>query len=709
MGTCSEMKLRFVYVTTLPFFIYADKRKTSRFNFAKELRDGKSLVLNNFDVKRKPEYSFVDKDETPMTSAKLEAIPFWTELTDLKSPKKHKKETLDSVWGNIEASPHTPEDAKKVSRKEKKKQDKIADKSAPHVVDKPEAWTQVTSMDPIVHLKAVLWGNYLDTLEKKKNEDGKDMFGGLVEKHELKKHKDAFDKAFEKLTEKKDPSEIIESLKSKITTPAPTTPEPTTTTTTTTPAPTTTTQAPTTTEQPQELRDALDYIGETLGLSDPDYNYESNNGEKVTGLNDSNPDYNYGDYSNLGDLTSFIEEEIDDHLNKLESLATETREDLATTQEAIEEIEEKIDQVEKNSVEGLSDHNPDYDYSEDYHTNNFSSPKTPKSDNTKSPSGISKTPKSDKTETPSGVSNANVMVLGKENETGSGFDVALLDKPNFMGNEKNPIAMRSAAFADHLYLKEDKLSFQKLNNKILDKIQEKIKDNGVPQEGTLAKRIFDEMYLQVDQSQVLKDEGKLLDPTRGVNNCPGGVCQVPFDLTAIWGFGCWCNFGTNLMMGHSKPVDEVDKLCRDMQLCLRCAKFDAQQVGDVCDPLTQDWVTVSGPNYTYDCASQNAGDKCAERSCCCEADFLAGLMGLVFQLPQYVQDTNFLHSQGFDTDLSCPVGPGPRQEKNCCGVYPDRFPYGIQNRGCCHGMKLYPLATHDCCPDGTTKPIGVLC
>ena len=30
------------------------------------------------------------------------------------------------------------------------------------------------------------------------------------------------------------------------------------------------------------------------------------------------------------------------------------------------------------------------------------------------------------------------------------------------------------------------------------------------------------------------------------NYCENGVCEVPISLHALWGYGCWCNFGEDL-------------------------------------------------------------------------------------------------------------------------------------------------------------------
>merc|ERR1711981_1478769 len=71
--------------------------------------------------------------------------------------------------------------------------------------------------------------------------------------------------------------------------------------------------------------------------------------------------------------------------------------------------------------------------------------------------------------------------------------------------------------------------------------------------------------------------------------CEGGVCQAPLGLQGIWGYGCWCNFGAALMTGRATPVNKFDEICRDMQLCLRCAVRDSVIDGYGCDPKTKSY------------------------------------------------------------------------------------------------------------------------
>ena len=62
-------------------------------------------------------------------------------------------------------------------------------------------------------------------------------------------------------------------------------------------------------------------------------------------------------------------------------------------------------------------------------------------------------------------------------------------------------------------------------------------------------------------------------------HCEDGDCVVPFGLDRIWGYGCWCHFGADLMVGHGQPQNVFDAICKDLQLCSRCAKYDGKVEG----------------------------------------------------------------------------------------------------------------------------------
>jgi len=63
-------------------------------------------------------------------------------------------------------------------------------------------------------------------------------------------------------------------------------------------------------------------------------------------------------------------------------------------------------------------------------------------------------------------------------------------------------------------------------------------------------------------------------------------------LQPIWGYGCWCNFGENLMQGSGKPQDAYDHICQSMQMCMRCAVMDSaenEENDGYCDPLVDSY------------------------------------------------------------------------------------------------------------------------
>ena len=58
--------------------------------------------------------------------------------------------------------------------------------------------------------------------------------------------------------------------------------------------------------------------------------------------------------------------------------------------------------------------------------------------------------------------------------------------------------------------------------------------------------------------------------------------------------------------------------------------------------------------------------------------------------------------------------PAPAETKQCCGAYPERFPYKVSAKSCCSSVatnegKTYDSTTHVCCDDGSTTAIGNDC
>lgn len=210
------------------------------------------------------------------------------------------------------------------------------------------------------------------------------------------------------------------------------------------------------------------------------------------------------------------------------------------------------------------------------------------------------------------------------------------------------------------------------------------------------------------------------------NNCGPNGCNVLMGLDGIWNYGCWCNFGDDLTEGFGAPVNRFDEICRDYQLCLRCAKWDAKQSGTppavpyTCDPLTDTYAAISGADFNVQCTLANNADPnnhCGTHLCTCNYNFFKELIQEIWAQTPY--DSTPLHSNGWDRDDHC-IGssnggggggggtgvPGPKQDLRCCGHYPDRFPYNADIKSCCDKKEIYNPINKKCCADGTVDLIG---
>ena len=108
-------------------------------------------------------------------------------------------------------------------------------------------------------------------------------------------------------------------------------------------------------------------------------------------------------------------------------------------------------------------------------------------------------------------------------------------------------------------------------------------------------------------------------------NCHDDECDIPVTLKGIWNYGCWCNFGSDLLKGKGQPVNPHDKVCQDMQLCLRCAEMDATKENRACNVKTQDFnsllqmgaigLTNNQNSINSGCITLNGVDKCIEYTC----------------------------------------------------------------------------------------------
>jgi len=216
---------------------------------------------------------------------------------------------------------------------------------------------------------------------------------------------------------------------------------------------------------------------------------------------------------------------------------------------------------------------------------------------------------------------------------------------------------------------------------------------------------FLEQYLAIDPSSTQDRE----------LNCQDANCKVPITLSGIWGYGCWCNFGVDLMKGNGLPMNEFDNVCKNMQLCLRCARMDGTDENEECDPKTQDynaafsWFPTQN-SLGSDCSSQNNNHKCSSRVCTCEIQLINDLMNLIWSgirySPIYQTSTNPSGTGTFSQNTECEITNGPNSDIQCCGKYPFRYTYNNLEKDCCEAsQEVFNPVSEECCPNGV-QPFG---
>jgi len=214
----------------------------------------------------------------------------------------------------------------------------------------------------------------------------------------------------------------------------------------------------------------------------------------------------------------------------------------------------------------------------------------------------------------------------------------------------------------------------------------------------------------------MMQEDKEADVDGGVRNlnCASASCNIPLNLRGVWGYGCWCYFGNDLLKGRGTPVNPHDSACERMQQCLKCARMDGIDGGYNCDPKTAlysaAFFPVSATNTLGSgCSTQNPGNLCGSHICTCEMQFINDILDLVWQGYQY--DPSFTHPNNpaggtFDADANCAINTPIDADVECCGAYPFRYPFNSLDKDCCDSTATtYNPFESNCCTGGI-QPIS---
>jgi len=173
-------------------------------------------------------------------------------------------------------------------------------------------------------------------------------------------------------------------------------------------------------------------------------------------------------------------------------------------------------------------------------------------------------------------------------------------------------------------------------------------------------------------------------------------------------YGCWCYFDDDHGRGKSRPVDDVDSLCKTLHDGYECAIADAEEAGNSCVPWEVSYTSIVGSTANLDlsflerCAAVNPDNDCATWACTVEGSFVENAFALI--ISGDAVDNDKKHSNDFDTDANCPINKGTPGEKACCGEFPTRFPFKTLDgdRSCCGGRTFNTL-TLKCCPGDRVK------
>lgn len=207
-----------------------------------------------------------------------------------------------------------------------------------------------------------------------------------------------------------------------------------------------------------------------------------------------------------------------------------------------------------------------------------------------------------------------------------------------------------------------------------------------------------------------------------------------FQKTPIFGkfgyYGCWCfpEGPEDVSAGYGEPVDVIDRVCKKLNQCYRCASMKFGK--DNC-PANADYQfkgiedSVTGKRYV-NCL--DAEETCQRSLCECDKQMAANLANLEddWEVDYHAKWGNFNRENTCRTPASLGWGKersfgafghhggggGGNQPNACCGKEGELFPYYTDSgrRSCC-GSRTFNTELMKCCPSSEPyiRPQSVQC
>lgn len=130
------------------------------------------------------------------------------------------------------------------------------------------------------------------------------------------------------------------------------------------------------------------------------------------------------------------------------------------------------------------------------------------------------------------------------------------------------------------------------------------------------------------------------------------------------------------MIYKGRPLDYVDKSCRDWITCNHCNK----NLDSTCDGTESYSVQFSSSTNTYSCASES-NNSCAEARCQCDLNLVDSIISTVSGL----DDLTIVENVETECVIAANSDNGPRKNQ-CCGSAPFYEKYSLETHVCNNGV-----------------------
>lgn len=183
----------------------------------------------------------------------------------------------------------------------------------------------------------------------------------------------------------------------------------------------------------------------------------------------------------------------------------------------------------------------------------------------------------------------------------------------------------------------------------------------------------------------------------------------PQNFEKFFQYGCWCfpDGARSVIGGYGEPRDGADMVCKRYHKCQQCINQDYVDCPEWAGYKYRGIIDKKTGKKRIECLNKSG---CRKDHCECDSK-------LAQDLAEYEMLWDPMLNQqygGFDRTTECPLqdvrSNNVNNEHECCGKYPNRFPYVSKSqsgelRKCCKS-KTYDPRTLACCHDGELRAAG---